>query len=172
MSPRDLVNTTPGKPARGVDHAKGQSSNPLEVDKARHVPLLVDKDVACVEVGDLKSEGPVAAVPIEEMVCHGSHQSADGHQSTAVLLAEGAVRILEEASVMEREHVCYERLGTRIGFVSWDYPRRTVVLVDHETAGHRSVRQCDSTVVVELERSDPRLRDAAERENDARKTVE
>lgn len=46
------------QPVRQAQHLPGQRAEPLEVYQAFDVPVIVDKDVARVEVGELEGKGP------------------------------------------------------------------------------------------------------------------
>jgi hypothetical protein len=63
-----LIDTMSRKPIRYSKHLYRQSTDPLKIYQTSNVPLLVDKDITCMEVGKLEIEGSVTAFPLDDSI--------------------------------------------------------------------------------------------------------
>jgi hypothetical protein len=56
-----------------MQHLGGECARPFEVDKAGDVPVLVHEDVALMEVGQHKREGPLSLPSVRKVRDEGAH---------------------------------------------------------------------------------------------------
>ena len=64
----DLIDAMSRKPIRYCKHFCRQSADSLKIYQTSNVLMIIDKDITCMEVGELKIEGSVAAFLLDIMM--------------------------------------------------------------------------------------------------------
>jgi hypothetical protein len=89
----------------GLSISTGRAQAPLELDQARDVPVVVDKDVALVEVGQGHDQGAAPEAAAGKLGKQGAHHSEGGDLVLAVALVVNRVWLQAHALVVASEHV-------------------------------------------------------------------
>lgn len=115
----ELIDATIAEPRRDPYHLYGTHRGEFEVDDAGEVPVLVDEDVALVEVVEGEDEGSLARGRGEELGEEGSEGGEGGELEEGVVAAEEGVGLVAHAEVVVVEGVVEEGfcgvVGCRLG---------------------------------------------------------
>ena len=77
--PCELVDAASREPVGDGKHLDGQGANPLQINEARDVLVVIDEDITCMEVGELEIKWPAAMLPQDVAMRECPEQRPRGH---------------------------------------------------------------------------------------------
>lgn len=142
------VNVSVGNPGGRPEHLDGPYAGPLEINKARDVPVRVDEDVTLVEVSQGGDERAVTKISVCEFGEEGSHGCQSCELVLAVSLVVDGVGLVSETVILacnKVKEVWFDRgVGQIPRYVGWDLI--VFELVEEESQG--AVGQGEDPAVV------------------------